>query len=29
VWTGLIFFAGLAGVGLSLLAFPFRSGAAI
>ncbi|MGH8947544.1 MAG: hypothetical protein ACRDXF_01700, partial [Acidimicrobiia bacterium] len=27
VWTGLIFFAGLAGVGLSLLAFPFRSGA--
>ena len=23
VWTGLIFFAGLAGVGLSLLAFPF------
>ena len=27
VWSGLIVFAGLAGVGLSLLAFPFRSGA--
>ena len=27
VWTGLIVFTGLAGVGLSLLAFPFRSGA--
>ena len=26
VWTGLIFFAGLAGVGLSLLVFPFRPG---
>jgi hypothetical protein len=24
VWTGLIFFSGLAGVGLSLLVFPFR-----
>jgi len=29
VWAGLIVFTGLAGVGLSLLAFPFRSGAAI
>jgi hypothetical protein len=29
VWSGLIFFAGLTGVGLSLLAFPFRPGAEI
>ena len=29
VWTGLIFFAGLAGVGLSLLVFPFRIGTEI
>jgi hypothetical protein len=27
VWTGLIVFAGLAGIGLSLLAFPFRRAA--
>ncbi|MET0566687.1 MAG: hypothetical protein ABW021_09625 [Acidimicrobiia bacterium] len=27
VWTGLVFFAGLAGVGLSLLVFPFRPAA--